>query len=391
MMRTTKGDYSRGGAAAPAARPERRRPSRWHLPIWWANGLAALLLLASYLAPQVSPKAFWPLALIAFGFPYLLLLHAAFIGYWLVFRRKRMLLSGVALLLGWGHVRDHVQLFGNDAPPDGIGEPVKLLSWNVRLFDLYNWRDNKRTRDAIFEVLRREDAGILCLQEFFHSSNNRIFRTRDELVKDMGYREHLGWAAEAYYEKFGVATFTRHPITGRGRVDFGRRTGNICIWTDIALGRDTVRVYNAHLASYHFGHDDHRFIEGLEQERRADSIRLGGMRILRRLRLGALRRAEEAALIAADMERSPHPVVLCGDLNDVPLSHAYRVLRGQRLDAFVESGSGLGGTYIGKLPKLRIDHILHDEAIATWGFRRLPEELSDHHALSAMVAVRVPH
>lgn len=366
----------------------RRRVSRWHLPLWWANGFAVLLLLASYLAPQVSPKVFWPLALLAFGFPYLLLLHAGFLGYWLLFRRKRMLLSGAALLLGWSHIGDHVRLRARSDAPEGIGEPVKLLSWNIRLFDLYNWSGNKRTRDAIFGVLRREDAGILCLQEFFHSSNNRIFRTRDELVQDMGYREHLGWAASAVHEKFGVATFSRHPITARGKVDFGRPSGNICIWTDIAVGSDTVRVYNAHLASYHFGRDDYHFLEALEQERRADSIRLGGMRILRRLRLGALRRAEEAGRIVAHMAGSPHAVILCGDINDVPMSYAYRLLRAKRRDAFVESGAGLGGTYIGKLPKLRIDHILHDAAIASWAFQRLPEELSDHHAITAMIAVR---
>lgn len=370
------------------AKPSRRRASRWHLPIWWANGLAVLVLLATYLAPHVSPKTFWPLALLAFGFPYLLALHACFLIYWLIFRPKRMLLSGVAVLLGIGHVRDHVQLFGSDAAPSAIGEPVKLMSWNVRLFDLYSWGSHPKVRDRIFEVLRREEPGILCLQEFFHSSNNRLFRTRDEIVDNMGYREHLGWAASAAYERFGVATFSKHPITGRGRIDFGRRSSNICIWTDIRIGEDTVRVYNAHLASYHFGRDDYRFIEGIERERTTDSLMAGGSRIMRLLRGGAARRAEEAALIAEDMDRSPHPVVFCGDINDVPMSFAYGVLRDGRRDAFVESGQGFGGTYIGDLPKLRIDHVLHAAAIASWGFHVLPEELSDHHAIVATVAVR---
>jgi endonuclease/exonuclease/phosphatase family metal-dependent hydrolase len=378
--------------AAPS--PERsekpkHRPSLWHLPIWWANGISVLVLLASYLAPHVSPSAFWPLAIMAFGFPFLLLLHAFFLFYWLLFRRKRMLLSGIALLIGSGHIGDHVRLFGSSERPAGItSDGVKLLSWNVRLFDLYSWGQHPKVRDRIFEVLRREDAGILCLQEVFHSDNNRIFRTRDEIVQDMGYKEHLGWASSAHREHFGVATFTKHRITGKGRVAFGRRTGNICIWTDILLGADTVRVYNAHLASYHFGRVDYRLIEGLDAEPKADSLKQGGLRILKRLREGAIRRADEVARIAADMEQSPHPVIFCGDLNDVPLSYAYRRLRGERCDAFVESGTGLGGTYIGNLPKLRIDHILHDAAIASWGFQRLPDELSDHHANAVMIAVR---
>ncbi|MBK9175632.1 MAG: endonuclease/exonuclease/phosphatase family protein [Flavobacteriales bacterium] len=366
-----------------------KRASRWHLPLWWANGAAVLVLLVTYLAPQVSPATFWPLMLLAFAFPFQLLLHLGFLLYWLLFRRKRMLLSGIALLIGWGHIADHVQFSGRSQPPKGITtEAIKVLSWNVRLFDLYNWKNHPHTRDRIFELLHREDAGILCLQEFFSSSNNRFFLTRDALVQEFPYHEHLGWALSARKEQFGVATFSKHPIVGRGRVEFARRSGNICIWSDIAIGRDTVRVYNAHLASYHFGKEDYRFIEGLDAERDADSIKLGGGRILQRLRIGSVRRAQEVEAIEQHMAASPFPVLFCGDINDVPMSYAYARLRGDRRDAFVESGRGLGGTYIGRLPSFRIDHMLHDKAIASWDFRTLPEELSDHHPISAVIAVR---
>ena len=70
------------------------------------------------------------------------------------------------------------------------------------------------------------------------------------------------------------------------------------------------------------------------------------------------------------------------------MSYAYHVLSGDMDDSFVESGRGLGGTYLGKLPKLRTDHILHDPAVASWDFHVLPEELSDHSAITARVAVR---
>lgn len=383
-----------GEPTAPASAAPRKRPSRWHLPLWWANGLAVLLLLLTYLAPHMSPKLFWPLTMLAYAFPFQLLLHAGFLCYWLLFRRKRMLLSGIALLVGYGHVADHVQVFGSDEKPaDAIGDGVKLLSWNVRLFDLYNWDDNVRTRDAIFDVLKQEDAGILCLQEFFHSPDQRFFRTRDAIMGKLGHRaEHLAWThrVKKYDQHFGIATFTRHRIAARGRLDFGRKTNNICIWTDIVIGLDTIRVFNAHLASLHFGHAEYQFIDSMRADPDADALQARGGRILELVRDGAVRRAGEAALIDSALRASPHPAVFCGDINDVPMSYAYHRLRGPMLDAFTESGSGLGGTYIGKLPKLRIDHILHDEAIASWGFRTLPQKLSDHHANAAMIAVRVP-
>ncbi len=375
----------------PPPRAPRKRPSRWHRPIWWVNVVAVGVLLITYLAPHVSPRIAWPLALLAFTFPYQLAVHLLLLAWWALFRRKRMLLSGIALLLGIGHIGNAVQLFGTASPDDDVkGAPVKLMSYNVRLFDLYNWAGNKRTRNAIFDVLKREDADILCLQEFFQSNDKRYFRTRDALLKEFRYTAvHERYSLNARYDQhFGIATFSVHPIVGKGHVPFARKTNNVCIWTDIAVKKDTIRVYNAHLASYHFGDADYKFIADLDTDTKTDSLKSGGWRILMRLKDGAIHRAEEVKAITAHMEKSPHPVVFCGDINDVPMSYAYHTLRGDRDDAFVESGSGLGGTYLGRLPNLRIDHLLHDPAIASWDFHVLPEELSDHSAITAMIAVR---
>ena len=83
------------------------------------------------------------------------------------------------------------------------------------------------------------------------------------------------------------------------------------------------------------------------------------------------------------MATSPWPVVYCGDLNDTPMSYSHHaLLRAGRSDAFVESGKGFGHTYIGDAPSFRIDHILHGPAFRSWGYRTLPDELSDHHAIT---------
>ena len=57
-------------------KPPRKRPSRWHRPVWWLNVVAVVLLLITYLAPHVNPGTCWPLVLLAFSFPYQLLVHA---------------------------------------------------------------------------------------------------------------------------------------------------------------------------------------------------------------------------------------------------------------------------------------------------------------------------
>ena len=149
---------------------EEGRPGVINRLVWWLNVLAVGVFLLTYLAPHISPRSAWMLALLAMSYPYQLLLQFGFILWWTFFLRRRMLVSLVVVLIGWSHVGDHFQLFGRSAPAREVqGEGVKLLSWNVRLFDLYNWTSDRSTRDSIFSVLRREDADILCLQEFFHS------------------------------------------------------------------------------------------------------------------------------------------------------------------------------------------------------------------------------
>lgn len=373
-----------------STKPKRRRVGLLNRPLWWLNALAVLVLLLTYLAPHVSPRTGWMLALLAMTYPYQLLVHAAFILWWSMFKRKRLLVSLFAVLLGWGHIGDHFQIFGRSAPSREVqGEGVKILSWNVRLFDLYNWSHNKTTRDSIFSVIAREDADILCLQEFFHSSDERFFRTKDALLKDHRYKAvHDSYSAKARLDQhFGIATFSVHPIVAKGSITFQENPNNQCIWSDIAIGEDTVRVYNAHLASYHFGDDDHKFIEALDGDTDSETLKRGGLRILKLLRRGLRLRAGEVESIAEHMAASPHPVVYCGDMNDVPMSYGYSTLAEGRLDAFRESGRGTGGTYIGKLPNLRIDHILHDKMLESWAFRTLPEEYSDHKAVSCHIGL----
>ncbi len=369
-----------------------KRPSRWHRPLWWLNVLAAVVFLITFLAPSVSPVISWIPALLAMTFVFQLAIHVGFLVWWFLFRRKRMLLSGALLVLGYGHVKDHVQFFGRSGPEKPTVQEMKVLSYNVRLFDLYNWSHNKVTRDSIFALLHREDADVLCLQEFFQSNDARFFPTRSSLLKDFRYKQtHEHYTHEARYDQhFGIATFSTFPIVKKGFIDFPGTTNNVCIWSDIALTSDTIRVYNAHLASYHFGDEDYKFLQDLDTDTHTDSLKLGGERILKRLRRGFRLRAGEVEKIAEHMRNSPHPVLYCGDMNDVPMSYGYAALRSVLEDAFVESGTGLGGTYIGNLPSLRIDHILHGPELEAWDFRTLPNELSDHRAISSTIGLRAP-
>ncbi|NRA50359.1 MAG: hypothetical protein HRU12_14605, partial [Phaeodactylibacter sp.] len=50
-------------------------------------------------------------------------------------------------------------------------------------------------------------------------------------------------------------------------------------------------------------------------------------------------------------------------------------------DAFRESGTGLGTTYAGKIPALRIDYQLYSPVLQALDQNICEENLSDHHSV----------
>lgn len=369
----------------------RRRVSRWHRPIWWLNGLAVIALLLAYLSTRVSPVAWWPLALFGMAYPYLLAVNLGFVAWWLLFRRKRMLPSLLAILLGWGFLGQYVRLFGQYKQPADVRVPFTLMSWNVRLFNLYNWMHNMETRDEIMELIRVEDPDILCMQEFLNVGPGNPLMVKDSLLAHYRYTH----CADAYTvharleHSMGIAIFSTWPIVAQDTIKFGSERDNICLWADIAVGPDTIRVYTAHISSIRFGDEDYAFVRDLAHGTVQDSASVAGSRILMRLKRAFIRRTTQVDRMIAHMEKSPWPVVYCGDLNDTPMSYSFHeLLRSGLVDAFEESGQGFGNTYIGDVPSFRIDHILHGPAFRSWNFRTLPDELSDHHAIMASLALR---
>src|SRR5699024_2436148 len=90
------------------------------------------------------------------------------------------------------------------------------------------------------------------------------------------------------------------------------------------------------------------------------------------------RRHIQAERVRAAIEKSPYPVIVCGDFNDVPNSCAYKTIGADLQDAFVKKGHGLSRTFSGIAPTLRIDNIFIDNKFFIRQFVRINKKLSDH-------------
>ena len=178
-----------------------------------------------------------------------------------------------------------------------------------------------------------------------------------------------------------MATFSKFPIISKGEIPFDNDPNNFCIYSDLVKGEDTIRVFNAHIGSIRLQDDDYRFFDesiGDDQYRNNEV----GQRILMRLKVAYEKRAIQAEKVANALQDSPYPVVLCGDLNDTPVSYCYRQFNSILKDAFVQSGNGIGKTYIGVVPSNRIDYIFYSDDFKSAHFETHALDCSYHRPIT---------
>jgi hypothetical protein len=132
------------------------------------NLVFVALLLSSYLSLYISPELFWPIAFSGLAYPVFLIFNLFFVLFWIGFFKKYFLLSLITILLGYNQIITFYN-FSGSGPKLSFGNTIKVMTYNVRLFDLYNWRNDssKLTRNAIFGLIDTESADILCLQEYY--------------------------------------------------------------------------------------------------------------------------------------------------------------------------------------------------------------------------------
>lgn len=349
--------------------------------LYLVNCIVALFLVFSYTASYIHPGDLWPIAFFGLAYPFLLIINILFIIYWGIQFKKQIILSLVIVLAGWSYINRIVRFVDSETNSDD--GKFKVMSYNVRLFDLYNWTKNKESRNKIFKLLEEESPDILCLQEFFHADRDIDFTTLDTMRTFLKAKnEHIVYTSTVRKtDHFGIATFSRFPIINRGQVEFEDVGNNVCIFSDIIKEKDTLRVYNCHLASIHFAKEDYRFIEEIEKTDSEKRIK-GGKQIIRRLKTAFIKRAKQAEVIYSHMKESPYPVILCGDFNDSPLSYTYQTLKQDFSDAFNFGEKGLGFTYIGNFPSYRIDYLLFGYCFSASGFKTIKKDYSDHYPIT---------
>ena len=346
------------------------------------NILTLTSLLLSYAGGFISPEKFWPLAFFAMAYPIILAAVAFFIFYWLLKRKWWIFLNISLLLFNWSYVKGSVgSITSEKANEDGF----KVMTYNVRLFDKYNWNQTGSAKKRITKLIRTSNPDILCIQEYYARKGENL----ELLGSGVDYNTHLKnyYAQRNNQNDFGITTITAYPMINKGTVVLENSRGALTIYSDIVIAEDTVRVYNVHLQSLNLGNEGYRILDEFLESKEIEDVDESRF-LLSRVKRGFLKRAVQADKISEHIKNSPYPVIVCGDFNDVPTSYAYqRIAKGLK-DSFAESGKGLGATYV-RVPFFRIDNILYSSKYESSSHSVYNSEpLSDHYAVNSYLNVR---
>ncbi len=253
-----------------------------------------------------------------------------------------------------------------------------VLSYNVRVFNVYSHlnTDFVSSRETIDWVVS-QDADIKCLQEFYVKQDSEIFSTIKALSKEHPYYHFEPTVTNSQGAQFGMAIFSKYPIVHRGSLQVKKSRHNSILYADIVKGEDTVRIYNVHLQSMSI---DEKELTNSNSETFSKNLK----QLLSQLKHGFIRRAAQIDNLCEHLERSPYPVILTGDLNDMPYSYSYQKLKKHLYSSFENGGRGFGFTFNGNLFFLRIDNQFYSEGITLSGFKTHNKvKHTDHFPISA--------
>lgn len=330
--------------------------------IYFINVIVALALLFSFTLPFLPPKTFSVLSVLNLGVSFLIILNILFVVYWLLKLRKQFILSVLVLFIGYlfygslyrFSTSKHIENQSN----------FKVMNYNVRLFNLYDWINQDSIETKIVDFIKTEAPDVLSIQEYHPHKDVNFSFFKYKFEKLSGTKT-----------KSGQAIFSQFPIVNSGSIEFPD-TANNAIYADVVKGEDTIRFYNIHLESLRINTK----VENLKKE---DSERL-----FKRIGTTFKMQQFQTELFLMHKQQCNYRMVICGDFNNTAFSYVYRKIKGDLNDTFKEAGNGFGRTYHFKFFPIRIDFVFADKAFHINGFKAYDAHFSDHYPIMTTLSLQ---
>ena len=359
------------------------------------NFYAAFYAL-SCLTPFISPEYFFGFSFLALLFPYLLIGMLFWLLIVFIFYRNKIVLYVLLLLIGYKNIFSVFSFHTKQAFTQAKkNNAIRVLSWNVK-----NFTDSQITSDTpgnprreIINFIKNSNADIVCIQDYsefkgpaFYSSITDIKKAAniDDVYFSIDFEKQYFYALHQY----GTTIFSKFPIIHSGNCSYQTNTIHESLaFVDLKVGNDTIRVFNTHLQSMNLNFDAAKdSVDGLvTYEFKFLSTH---PRKYERIKYYDVNHAKQAVFIKSVMDTTKYPFIFCADLNSVPSSYVYQTLKSGLTDAFLSKGYGLGKTYEGFSPTLRIDVVLMSKSLNPTQYSSPQLPYSDHFPIITDIEIK---
>ncbi|MEC8397073.1 MAG: endonuclease/exonuclease/phosphatase family protein [Bacteroidota bacterium] len=320
--------------------------------------LINLILLILQLFVMGTFWDFYQYPLLNLMVPVIAVINIFFFIFWIIKFKWPFLLFVFSILIGF---KDWEKLykFPNNAIP--ISNGIKVMSFNVRLFNSFKWIDTNSVPQSIESFINKENPDLVCLQEY-SKEFSPMFKNYP----------HQYTAPSKKDGKNGLCILSKYPLENRARLDF-ENSDNSALYAEFYYKKDSIRIYNVHLESLRINLKDTLFTQEHSQK------------FLDRIQSVITEQELQIELFEKIDKKNKYPTIICTDLNNNAFSRVYKRLKDDRSDAFVISGDGLGTTYKLAYFPFRIDFIFVDKKFKVINFETHDLNLSDHKPISALL------
>jgi len=355
--------------------------------ITWVNILFVLALLLSAWSQRISPEIISWSNLMGLAFPVLLILNILWTFAWILQFNVRFLFSTIALIICWGEIQTYCPI--NDVTSPAIYNKAprnlkfKLLSYNVM-----GWDTNKKINghNESVDLINQMNADIVCIQESGYTTNKKYLTTK-EIRRQLNQYPYI----QDNKRQGGLVLFSKFPII-KSWYKRGHTTLRQTVFYTLKLGQDTLVVINNHLVSTGLNINNKITFDSISHLNHSENELVNAIEIPKKLAKKSQLRAQQIDELCHEvskLKKRYRYVILCGDLNDSPISYTHYRLHQLLRDAYVDKGRGPGITYNKNRLWVRIDHIMPCHHLETTNCKVIRQsKSSDHYPIFAKMLLK---
>ncbi|MDA7708192.1 hypothetical protein OAC18_01705 [Flavobacteriaceae bacterium] len=242
----------------------------------------------------------------------------------------------------------------NESVDDRSG--LQVMSYNVRLFNHYNWIKDNSVRNKIKTFVSDNKPDFIAVQEFHNDYK--------ELMNDFKY-SHI----DLNEGNVGLAIFGNSKMINKGEVVSADKR-KIAIYVDFVYKKDTLRLYNSHFKSFN--------INPLSFKPNKETF----VNVLNKTKLVYKIQNNECSILIEHMKKSPYSLILAIDLNNTSDSYVYKKINNLYSDSHSQNGFDFGSTYDFSFLPIRIDYVFYSKLIKMNLYKIHNVKFSDHKPIS---------